>query len=103
MSDEQPVFDLSNLSWRESKSLAVLQLRMQEAQTADAMEKAFGQIDAFLARVLVSVPRAWLVKDAPADLDWSDAESLNWIQGKKVGALMKALGAAREPEDASGN
>lgn len=51
--------------------------------------------DSLLVMPLVSVPREWLVKSAPEDIDWSDVKSLDWLRGDRLEALMTALNEAR--------
>jgi hypothetical protein len=59
--------------------------------------------EAKLARVLVSVPRAWLVEEAPETLDWTDPTSLDWLKGPRMKALQAAMSNAVQPEQVSGN
>lgn len=100
----EPKFDLGNLSWRDSKALAMLQMQTQAAQTnrdIPALEAAFAGMEHFLSRVVVDVPREWLVKDAPAELDWAEPDSFNHLKARSMRDLMVALGKAQTPEEAS--
>jgi len=114
----RPIFDFSRMSHRDSKALGRSQLRLQRlaAQLADAasmpddeFEKKMGELDAmieeaegYISRVLVDVPREWLLPDAPDDLDWSDVRSLDWLRSDKMDALRDATIAARAPENVTG-
>jgi DNA-binding NarL/FixJ family response regulator len=48
---------------------------------------------ALICKVLKSVPKNWLIKDAPASLDWSDVESLDWIQADRYSQLLHMIGS----------
>lgn len=88
-----PVFDRSRISHRESKQVTVLQVRVQAAQRdldADMVERCLEEIDAFFAKILVSVPHDYLLDGAPENLDWSDPSSLNWIRADKYDDLLAA-------------
>lgn len=117
MSD-QPVFDFSRMSHRDSKALGRAQLRLQRlaAQLGDAaampddeFEAKMSTLDAmieeaegYISLVLVDVPRDWLLPEAPDSLDWTDAHSLNWLRSDKMDALREAAVAARSPESVTG-
>jgi len=67
-----------------------------------AKAEALGRLDAIeerrevlLCEVLVSVPREWLAEDAPAELDWRKAESLDWLLDVKFQPLIEAMAEAR--------
>ena len=88
--EEQPVFDRSRISHRENKQVSVLQARLKAAQSSgdwQETETCLNLTDAFFSKFLVSVPRSWLVPGAPESLDWSDPESLNWLQADKYQTL----------------
>lgn len=102
----EPTFDLSNLSWKDSKSLSTLQIRMSNATAArdeGALMACFDSMQTYLTRVVRDVPKGWLVNDAPAGLDWGDPVSYDWLRSDKMTALMKALGDAQSPEGAAKN
>lgn len=101
-----PEFDLSNLSWKDAKSLSTQQMRLAQAQEArdiGGIETGYASLEQSLSRVVVSVPRDWLVDDAPVDIDWSDPASFNWLRGSRMTDLVKAFGEAQSPAEASGN
>jgi hypothetical protein len=117
---QKPVFDYSGHSWKDSKRLQVLQARANQADALlndpetlvdpDAFDEALAMLDqvtdefeAAIARVLVDVPRDWLVPDAPETLDWHDPESLNWLQATHMKTLREAMVEAQKPEEVSGN
>lgn len=41
-----------------------------------------------MAQVLVDVPRAWLLDDAPADIDWSNPDNLKFVSYDGYGKLL---------------
>ena len=95
--DEEPLFDRSRISHRENKRVSVLQARLKAAQNSgdpQELEACLNGTDAFLSKFLVSVPRSWLVPDAPDNLDWNDPESLNYLQADRY----NDLAAAANPE-----
>ncbi len=115
---EQPQFDYSRLSHGDSKALGRVQLRLQRlmAQLAesaalsdDEFERKMVEMDGLveeaervISLILVSLPREWLVEGAPADLDWSDVRSLEWVRTDKMDALRVAAVEARHPESVTG-
>lgn len=48
-----------------------------------------------MSRVLVSVPRAWLDDEAPEELDWSQPESLEYVQEQRYAELIQAFTEGR--------
>lgn len=52
--------------------------------------------NALAAQVVVDIPREWLTKDAPEEIDWSDPENLlDYIKGDYDEALMNQVTTAR--------
>lgn len=103
---EKPVFDLSELSWKDSKALTAAQMRVKGAAEAgdwERLEQGFAEMQQFLARVVVSIPREWLVKSAPADVDWSDPASFDLLRAKRMNDVLKLLNEAQEPDAVSKN
>ena len=101
-----PQFDLSRLSWKDSKALSVQQMRLAKAQAErdiDGIEAGYANLEKSLSLVVVSVPRDWLVDGAPEDIDWSDPASFNWLRSTGMRDLVKAFGEAQTPAEASGN
>jgi hypothetical protein len=47
--------------------------------------------ESLICEVLVRVPRDWLARNAPKDLDWSNPDSLDWVQESRY---VEILGAA---------
>lgn len=118
MSD-QPTFDFSNFSYKQSRALGRLTLRLQRltSQLADSsgmdddefdakldeMDKLSDEALGYVARLVVDVPRSWLVDGAPKTLDWSNVSALEWLRNDKMQELQDAALAARSPESVSGN
>lgn len=116
---ETPVFDFSTYSHREAraretqaKKLVFLNRQLvagayPDEETFDAALARFDALiddyEQFLSRILVSVPRAWLVDNAPPDLNWTDPASLGWIRQEKYAELSDAAAEARRPESVSKN
>jgi len=69
--------------------------RGQRENDGDLMDSAMASFHNFLAAVVVSIPRAWVVNDAPASLDWRDPDSFDWLRGNRFTDLSNALGASR--------
>lgn len=96
-----PEFDFTNLSWKESKDMdyARTKIRKGEADAdVETMQAGFDEMQAFLAKIVVSVPRAWLIADAPAEIEWSDPDSFDWLQGTRMQDLMWAYMEAMQDQ-----
>jgi hypothetical protein len=100
--EEMPVFDFSTIGWKEEKKMTLILLKAEESvaegkrlRDSSMMEEGFAVIEGFIARSLVSVPRSWLVKDAPEITDWSDANNLDYLQGVKMARLQQAFVEAK--------
>lgn len=64
----------------------------------DAKDAAVGQVSTMqrtqtklMAQVLVSVPREWLLPDAPEDLSWSDETALEYVQADYYEELLAMI------------
>jgi hypothetical protein len=102
MSDngERLEFDFSELSWGDSQDFAVLQAQVNAASSnpnADPIElrAIFERMNAYLAIMVVNVPRSMLVKRAPAELDFSKAESFRYLRQSSLVDLMNAMSEAQ--------
>ena len=122
---EQPVFDYSHYSRQQQKRTMRQSIKMQNlAQRLedhklwlndgmfdddafenglDEFEEIQAEIEKTISKWLVSVPRDWLVVEAPETLDWSDPQSLDWVRADKFSELSQAAAEARAPEKVSGN
>jgi hypothetical protein len=57
---------------------------------------AIGDEQAVLvARILKSVPKSWLIVDAPLELDWSQVESLDYIQADRYAQILQTVGQGK--------
>jgi hypothetical protein len=57
---------------------------------------AIGDEQAVLVcKILKSVPKSWLVVDAPAEIDWSEVESLDYIQADRYAQLLQTIGQGK--------
>lgn len=64
----------------------------------DRQEKALDEFEALgdhqaelLVQVLIDVPREWLLANAPDEVDWSKAESLDYIQGNRYTEILELM------------
>jgi hypothetical protein len=48
-----------------------------------------------ISRILKSVPKSWLVTEVPAEIDWSNVDSLDYIQVDRYAQLMQIVGENR--------
>lgn len=101
---EQPVFDFSRTSYkdmRHQQRLAMqttyLSRRIQNADSSDDITTLLNDLDslidqqeAVILRSVVSVPRSWLVMDAPEEIDWQKKDALQWLRGNRFAALVMA-------------
>ena len=98
---DKPLFDFSRRSWKDAKDVTLREMRRRDAALKNdvaLMEQVFDEQQAALAKVLVSVPRDWLVPDAPEKLDWRDPASLDWVQEMRMDDIYTAMNEARDPK-----
>lgn len=101
---DQPCFDFSGLSWDEGMDIANFGARILDISndaTLTGLEQArriravMDEIKGTMARITVSVPRAWLVRSAPAVIDWTQPASFGrYLQpayAKQMIGLMSEL------------
>lgn len=106
INNTQPRFDFNEISWGDSLKLTEAQTVISEISILEnlgsaemrRMMECFESIKGYLAKVCTHVPQAWLAKDAPDNLDWSNPQSFNYIKQKRVRDLMQAMGKAQETE-----
>jgi hypothetical protein len=101
---ELPTFDFSLLSWGESRQIDRVKKRL-EATSKDDLDEMDAAILAFqdhVCKVLIDVPRSWLVRTAPDVIDWAKGASLDWLQKNKFQALVNAWNEAQAFDAASG-
>lgn len=104
--EEEPTFDVSRLSWRDTKLGYRAQIMINKAHTegdADLMDDSLAGLESLLARTVLTVPRSWLVDDAPEEINWRDPKSLDWLQGNKFSDLLTAMNNATTPQGAAKN
>lgn len=97
--EELPEFDWGNFSYKDSKRVRALTYEYEHRPEDASFEDELAFDEAFekeLAKLIVSVPRSWLVNDAPEEIDWSDVRSLEYIRGNKFGKLIKLAFADTE-------
>jgi hypothetical protein len=109
-----PVFDFENVSrkwekqWRKVNVDLTATAQLIEADSTGADDKimavrSIDDIDAIreklLSQIVVSIPREWLVKDAPKDIDWSDVASFDWLKMGKFNDLVASVSAERSPKN----
>ena len=102
--DEQPVFDFGLLSWGESRQIDRVKARLNAATSADLdeLDAAILAFQTHVCKVLISVPRAWLVATAPDVINWADGASLDWLKKKYFQKLVTAWQTASELDEAAG-
>lgn len=89
-----PQFDFSELSWGDDKAFARMQLMLRKAleeNDAELMQQAHDGLDSYLSKVTTYVPRDYLVKSAPEQIDWADPASMNYIRGSKMGEFREEV------------
>ena len=88
--EEQPAFNLDELSWGDQQRVLQLLAGNATLTTANALDMEH-ELQALWARCTVSVPRSWVVSSAPENLDWSKPEAFLHVRLTKIGALTNAL------------
>ena len=110
-----PVFDFENVSrrwekqWRQANVELSATAQMLESENVANDDKliaarSIDDIDAvrekLLAQVVVSIPREWLVKSAPKDIDWSDVTAFDdWLQVGRFKDLVEAVSTDRSAKN----
>jgi len=95
---ENPVFDFDDISWADEKEKSLALSALSKAQASgdvDGLALAFGRVEQYMTKCLVSVPRAWLVKSAPETINWGEQASFAYIKGAKFTDLLQALNVAQ--------
>lgn len=98
---EGVTIDRSRLAHRDTKQLALLELRMRKAEAAGDIEQLdllMNQADGIAERLIVEVPDDWYVPGTPAEAKCPSPGWLDWLQSDKYRSLMKAS-RAPEPGD----
>ncbi len=93
-----PQFDFSDLSWGDDKLASEISIKTRKAQMENDVEgirEALFALEQYMAKVTVYVPREWLVKSAPADIDWSDPSSMNYLRAPSMNMLREAMEKAK--------
>lgn len=91
---EKPTFDFSEMSWAESKAISINQARIfraQQVNDADALAEGFAAMQAILARTVINVPRAWLIRSAPEQIDWRDPVAFDLVRADRMMHLIRAM------------
>lgn len=104
--EDQPTFDVSRLSWRDTKLGYRAQVMIGKAHAEGdvaLMDEALAGMEHLLARAVLTVPRAWLVEDAPEVIDWRDPAAFDWLQGNRFSDLLTAMNTATTPQGAAKN
>lgn len=93
----KPVFTFERLSYKDEKELARLYEEERDTENTPAKAKRLIQAqELLLCKTVLDVPRSWLVADAPANLNWRDRASYNYLQQPAYKAIMQALAEAKE-------
>lgn len=116
---DKPVFDYSTYSRGDQKRLTTMQLRIQRLSEQvsnagqmddDEFEAKLSELNDLLADMenlvaqrIVSLPRNWLVPDAPEVINWQEPGALDWIRADRLMELQNAAVEARTPEAVTGN
>ncbi|MGB1284885.1 MAG: hypothetical protein ACPG7F_00010 [Aggregatilineales bacterium] len=53
---------------------------LDKLEAVDELDKFVQSRSEHIAKILKSVPRSWLSDNAPKKLDWTKAESLDWLK-----------------------
>lgn len=83
---EVPVLDFSHYSVEdavESGRLLLLKAKAEMELDIEAFDQADADSCLHMSRVIVSMPRDWLIDDAPKKIVWSEAGSLDYLAGDR--------------------
>lgn len=109
--DHKPRFDFSGVSYKQGRESGKIQVKIQhlakqiEAATAsddiDALltefDRLMDQQEMYIFAAVDYVPQGWLVNGAPqaSEIDWQNAESIQYLRADKLQALGKAKNEAQ--------
>jgi hypothetical protein len=119
--EEKPIFDFSKVSrvWaREWRSLVaramkantilasvpmpgltgneMVQVQLAKAEAMEDINTIEAERDRLVVQVLKSVPRGWLVDDAPQVIDWASVDSLDYLLESRYAELFDVMNEARQ-------
>lgn len=103
--NDKPILDLDELSWGDTKALisAGATLTNGKASITEQMA-AMSCIEQLIGPLVVSIPRAWLVKRAPEVMDYSKAGAFDYLRKDKFLELVNVVMTAQtEVSDNSKN
>ena len=89
----EPIFDRSRVSHKESKRASVLGIQIQRASRdldADSVEKLLNEIDALVSKTIVYIPQDWFIEGTVEVTDYSQPSALDNLRSDKYEELMKA-------------
>lgn len=90
---------LNQISWGVARRMMKAGVMLQKAASTEdvaALDAAQDALQAILAPLIRAVPRSWLVDDAPADLDWKNPDSLDWLLRDRFQDLMTLVSGESE-------
>jgi len=121
---EQPVIDLSEMTYEEAMNMAILEAKIQrlgilQARLASGdettavldellmysspamMEEVFNSVRNQMAKVVRSLPGDWFTPDTPPNLSLRDANTYRWLRADRAKQLRTLI--QRAQQDASKN
>ena len=96
--NDQPVIDFDNMSWGDSKRLSA---QGQIIVSGGDAEAANAVIEAIRGKVVVSVPRSWLVRNAPDVIDYTVPGAFDYLKSTRIADLLQMIVAG--PQDNTKN
>mgnify|MGYP000851861100 FL=1 len=97
MPAEKPV--LKRVSWRVVKQIGALDYERQAAKTGAEFLAVWEKIQTVLAEVIVSVPRSWLMDDAPASLNFADPSAFDYLTREAMVELISLVSGGEEKKE----
>lgn len=68
---------------------------LAKVEAVERLDSLISRRDQLVCDVLVDVPREWLVKGAPLEIDWRCADSLRYIKSRKINDLIVSMQEAQ--------
>lgn len=107
MDDEQPVYDFGEMSWGDTKALISVKDEFRSAGASGDVGKVievFAKIERYIAPLIVSMPRSWLVKRAPELIDFCSPGGFDHLKTNRFLDVMSAvIDHASEAQNTSKN
>lgn len=89
----EPIFDRSRVSHKESKRASVLSIQVQRAQRdldAETVESILEELDTLVSKTIVYIPQDWFIEGTPEVTNYGEIGVLDNLRSDKYEELMRS-------------